>query len=246
MTRPRPNQHTGPLAGRVRRGRKFQPPLVASGVLQVGDWVRDDLPDLLWPALTLSDLGTQEAVRFVRWQEAVQADLSGKADATFLAECLDGRLTSLDRLVAQVPEAKSSVKKRAADCEILSDSVAKALDSYPIRPAEWLTDLDMVPPGQAEIDQLAKAVLEVLQDGHREAIIKCLPIWSAVQAGTFSTDARTIELLKYYPNDQSTRSRADTVVRASWGAHRGYRIYKNPIISSRPSSGPRSSGEPTQ
>ena len=59
----------------------------------------------------------------------------------------------------------------------------------------------MAPPGQAEVELLAKAVLEVLQDGHRKAIIKCLYIWSALQAGTFSTDAETIELLKYYTND---------------------------------------------
>jgi len=190
--------------------------------------VRDDLPDLLWPVLTLSELGTHEAVRFVRWQEAVQTDLAGQAEPSFLAECLDGRLTGLDRLVSQVPAAKCSIKERAAEWGILPGSVAKALASYPLRPAEWLTDVEMTPPGQPEVDRLVKAVLEVLKDGHREAIIKCLYIWSAVQAGTFSTDAETIALLKDYPNDEDTRSQADAVVRASWGAHRGWFLHKNP------------------
>jgi hypothetical protein len=70
----------------------------------------------------LSDLGTAEAVRFVRWQMAVQEDLSGNAEPRFIAECLDGRLTSLDRLAAQVPEAKAVVKARAEERELLPES----------------------------------------------------------------------------------------------------------------------------
>ncbi len=81
--------------------------------------MRDDLPDLLWPVLTLSELGTAEAVRFVRWQEAVQKDLSEKAEQRFIAECLDGRLTSLDRLAAQVPEAKAVVKTHCPKVKIV-------------------------------------------------------------------------------------------------------------------------------
>jgi len=217
---PRPNQRFGPLAGHVRKGRTYRSPLAATGVLQIGDWVRDDLPDLLWPVLTLSELGTAEAVRFVRWQKAVQEDLSGQAEPRFIAECLDGRLTSLDRLAAQVPEAKAVVKARAEECGLLPESVASALASYPLRPAEWLVDREMTPPGREEIDLLARAVLDVLTDGHREAVIKCIYIWSAVQAGTFSTSAETIELLQPYPNDAKTRGKADSAVRSMWGAQK--------------------------
>ncbi len=166
--------------------------------------MRNDLPDLLWPVLTLSELGTAEAVRFAHWQKAVQEDLSGEAEPGFIAECLDGRLTSLDRLAAQAPGAKAVVKARAEERGLLPESVASALASYPLRPADWLVDREMTPPGQEEIDLLARAVLGVLMDGHREAVIKCLYIWSAVQAGTFSTSAKTIELLQPYPNDLKT------------------------------------------
>lgn len=182
MKLPRPSEKSGPLAGYVRRGRVYRPPLAATGVLHVGDWVRDDLPDLLWPVLVLSELGTAEGHRFLRWQKAVQEDLSGKAEVGFVAECLDGRLTSLDRLAAQVPEARAAAKARAEELGLLPSSVVKALASYPLRPAEWLTDREVTPPGQDEIDVLARAVLGVLADGHREAVIKCLWIWSAVQA----------------------------------------------------------------
>jgi len=220
VTFPRPTASTGPLAGHVRKGRTYRSPLAATGALHVGDWVRDDVPDLLWPVLTLAELGTQGAAGFLRWQEDVQADLRGKAEPRFLADCLDGRLTSLDKLVAQIPGAKTAVKKRANERGLLPDSVARALASYPERPASWLVASDMTPSAQAEIDLVARALLELLKDGHREAVIKCLRIWSSAQAGTLSAGPELIELLKPYPNDPDTRSQADSAIRASWGAHK--------------------------
>jgi hypothetical protein len=227
MKLPRPNVRSGPLVGHVRKGRTYRSALAATGVLQIGDWVRDDLPDLLWPVLALSELGTAEAVRFVRWQKAVQEDLSGKAEPRLIAESLDGRLTSLDRLAAQIPEARTVIKARAEERGLLPKSVVNALASYPLRPAEWLVDREMTPPDQEEIELLARAVLGVLKDGHREAVIKCLHIWSAVQAGTFSASAETIELLRRYPTDLRTRAQADSVVRAGWGASKGRLLHEN-------------------
>jgi uncharacterized protein DUF5677 len=224
---PRPNEKAGPLAGHVRKGRIYRSALAATGLLQIGDWVRDDLPDLLWPVLILSELETAGGVQFVRWQKAVQEDLSGKAEPAFIAECLDGRLTSLDRLAAQVPQARAVVKARAEERGLLPKSVANALASYPLRPADWLVDREMTPPGQEEIDLLARAFLGVLKDGHREAVIKCLPIWSAVQAGTFSASTETVELLQRYPNDPRTRAAADSAVRATGGGLKGLLLDKD-------------------
>lgn len=212
---------SGPMAGHVRNGRRYLPPMAATGVLAIADWVRDDLPDLLWPALVLAHRNTNAAQDIVRWQANVQRDLAGDVEPKMLAEGLDGRLTSLDRLIAVHPGAEISVKQRAMELDLLPDPVASVLETYPERPAMWLVDGAVRPPGQDDIDLLVNALLGVIRDGHREAIIKCLSIWSAVQAGTFSTDASTIELLKPYPNDLATRSRADSVVRAAWGAAKG-------------------------
>lgn len=222
-----PNEKSGPLAGHVRKGRVYRSPLAATGMLHAGDWVRDDLPDLLWPILVLCELGTAEGRRFVRWQKAVQDDLSGSAEPGFLAECLDGRLTSLDRLDARVPEARAAARTRAEELGLLPRRVRKALDSYPRRPARWLTGRETASPGHDEIDLLGRAVLDVLRDGHREAVIKCLPVWSAVQAGTFVSDSETIELLKPYPGDPGTRARADSSIRALWGAHRELMLHQD-------------------
>jgi|GEM_PF-654971 len=216
---------SGPMAGHVRQGRRYLPELAATGVLHFGDWIRDDLPDLLWPALLLAHSDTDAARGFVRWQAAVQTDLRGAVEPKTLAEGLDGRLTSLDRLVGLHPDAAVVVKQRAAEFDLLPRLVIGALATYPERPAAWLGESDLLPPGQNELDLVAKAVLEVLRDGHREALIKCLSIWSAVQAGTFSSDQETIELLKTYPNHSGSRAKADSVVRASWGAAKGAVLY---------------------
>jgi hypothetical protein len=50
--------------------------------------------------------------------------------------------------------------------------------------------------------------------------VKCLPIWSAVQSGTFRTDAATRDLLVDYPIDPATRPLADAFIRAGWGARK--------------------------
>jgi hypothetical protein len=204
----------------VKRGRVFKSPLAATEILNVADWVRDDLPDLLWPVLVLSELGSDQAVRFVRWQGRVLAELEGSAEPAFLAECLDGRLSGLQRLSARNPDAIDVVISHASRLGLLSDGICRTLSSYPDRPAEWLTGLEMKPPRRPEIDRLATAVLEAMTDGHREAIIKRMAIWSGVHNGTFRTNQETIDLLKYYPNDAATVAQADSVVRAMWGAFR--------------------------
>lgn len=225
-------QDSGPLSGHVRKGRRYLSPLAATGALQLGDWVRDDLPDLLWPALFLAEHGNEAGVRYARWQKGVQEELKSKIEPRVLAEGLDGRLTSLDRLVGAEPDAAGVIRKHATRLGLLPSSVARALASYPTteRPAAWLVELPWKPPGQAEVELLARAISEILRDGHREALIKCLPIWSAVQAGTFRSDSRTIELLKPYPGDPATRSQADSVIRASWSSMKGLVSSEQPTL----------------
>lgn len=209
---------SGPMAGHVRVGRRYMSELAATGALHLGDWVRDDLPDLLWPVLLLAHRGTAAARDFIRWQAAVQGDFRDAAEPSALAECLDGRLTNLDRLVDLRPGADAIIRQRADELELLPPPVSAVLSTYPERPAAWLVEGDPRPPSTDEVDLVARALVEAIGDGHREAVIKCLRIWSAVQAGTFSSDKDTIELLIRYPDHSESRARADTVVRASWGA----------------------------
>jgi hypothetical protein len=214
-------EKAGPLSGHVREGRRYLPEFVATGVLEMQDWVRDDLPDLLWPALVLAHYGTEAGRRFVDWQRNVQQELEHGVGPKLLGECLDGRLTSLDRLVGHHPESRVVILENATELGLLPRPVVDALSTYPERPGKWLMTDQIRSPTQDDLDLISRGIGQAIEDGHRESIIKCLSIWSAVQAGTFTCDATMRDLLKIYPTDMETRGLADTVVRASWGATKG-------------------------
>ncbi len=217
------------MAGHVRKGRVYKSPLAATGTLTIGNSFKDDLPDLLWPALVLAEQGNDSIHRLVRWQKAVQDGLAAHGDTTLVAESLDGRLTHLAVLSAKFPDAAELIVAEATRYGLLSESVRRALGSYPYIPAPWLAGQGEVrPPELAELQLIRSALLGVLQDGHRDALLKCLRTWSTVQAGTFRSDERTIDILKNYPGDLGTRSAADTAVRAMWGAHKSAVLVDDP------------------
>lgn len=217
------------MAGHVRKGRVYKSPLAATGTLTIGNSFKDDLPDLLWPALVLAEQGNDSIHRLVRWQKAVQDGLAAHGETTLVAESLDGRLTHLAVLSARFPDAAELIVAEATRYGLLSESVRRVLGSYPYIPAPWLAGQGEVhPPELAELHLIRSALLGVLQDGHRDALLKCLRTWSTVQAGTFRSDERTIDILKNYPGDLSTRSAADTAVRAMWGAHKSAVLVDDP------------------
>lgn len=217
------------MAGHVRKGRVFKSPLAATGVLRIENWIKPDFPDLLWPALVLADHGNESIRQFARWQKSVQDGLAHHGEVASVAELLDGRLTHLARLAERFPEAAEIVVEEADRCGLLSEGVRRALASYPFRPAPWLVgDVEVTVPGQSELELVRDALLSVLRDGHREALIKYMRIWSTVQAGTFRSNAQTIEILKNYPGDLANRAAADSLVRASWGAHKAWVTVEDP------------------
>lgn len=218
----KPNQHSGPMAGHVKKGRVFKSPLAATGMLVLGNWIKDDFPDLLWPALVLAEQGDDSFRQFVKWQRAVQEGLAHHGEVVWVAEALDGRLSHLAALDAKFPDASEIVVDEASRHGLLSEGVRSALASYPYLPAPWLVGgIEVAPPKQPDLELIRDALLSVLRDGHREALMKCFRTWSTVQAGTFRSSGRTIDLLKNYPGDLATRASADTTVRAMWGAHKG-------------------------
>ena len=226
---PGANQHAGPMAGHVRKGRVYKSPLAATGVLSVENWIKDDLPDLLWPALVLAERGNDAARMFVKWQEAVQKGLSHYGDTGWVSEVLDGRLTNLAVLSEKFSDAPAIVVGEAESWGLLSTEVKDALASYPYLPARWFVGgVEASPPREHDLELIKDALLGVIKDGHREALLKCLRTWSTVQAGTFRSSADTIDLLKDYPDEPTKRAAADSVVRAMWGAHKAMIQVDNP------------------
>jgi hypothetical protein len=94
MQLPQPNQHDGlgpdmfTGAGSSRRHSRRPESLLS----ETGS--KDDLPDLLWPALVLAEQGNDAIRNSVSWQKAVQDALSEHDETAFVAESLDGRLTT--------------------------------------------------------------------------------------------------------------------------------------------------------
>lgn len=209
------------MSGHVRKGRVFKSPLAATGALVLENWLKDDFPDLLWPALVLAEQGNDSFRQFVKWQEAVQEGLAHHGEIAWVAEALDGRLSHLAALAAKFPDASGIVVDEAGRYGLLSEGVCSALASYPYRPAAWLVgDIEVAPPKQSDLDLVLDALISVMRDGHREALMKCFRTWSTVQSGTFRSSGPTIDLLKDYPGDPSKRAAADSAVRAMWGAHK--------------------------
>lgn len=221
MSLPKPNQRSRPMAGHVRKGRVFKSPLAATGMLDMQNWIKDDFPDLLWPALVLAERGNDSFRQFVKWQKAVQEGLAHHGEAGWVAEVLDGRLSHLGALAAKFPGASVIVVDEADRHGLLSERVRSGLASYPYLPASWLVgDIEVAPPDQSDLELIRDALLSVLRDDHREALMKCFRTWSTVQAGTFSSSGPTIDLLKDYPGDLAKRAAGDVTVRAMWGAHK--------------------------
>lgn len=219
---PRANQKDGPLAGHVRNKRVYKPPLMATGLLNIGNWIKDDFPDLLWPALILADHGEDGIRDMIRWQKAVQDRLSRHGEDEWIAERLDGRLTSLEDLAKRFPDAETVVVQEARRHGLLSESVARALASYQHMPAQWISGgLEVQSPDVEVLELVRDALLGAVGNGHHEALIKCLRIWSTVQAGTFRSDGEAVDLLKDYPGNLGNRAQTDAIVRAMWGAHKG-------------------------
>lgn len=231
MKLPKPTQHSGSMAGHIRKGRIYTPPLAASGVLHVENWVKEDLPDFLWPAIILSKYGDSGARRFICWQKAVQKRLLAKneEEISWIADRLDGRFSHLAELVEKIPEASKVILEEAKCCHLLPENLCKALAIYPNFPTPWLIGkiVDEDPESRLVLELVHKA-LSYAMDRHGEALIKCLYIWSRLQAGVFSADKDIIDLLRGYPQELDKLSKADAVIRASWGAYKGMLLIKGP------------------
>jgi hypothetical protein len=227
----RPHQHrpeeTGILAGHTKRGRSYLPPMRELGVKTV-DWVRDDLPDLLWPVLLLAEQGPKGIRGVIEWQKNVTSQLADGYQFEDQSR-LSGRLTMIDACASGSEHRTALLRATALDGGLLSAEVSAALSLYPARPASWFVG---EVSEEVEVDRalnlIARGVLDALSNGHHEALLKFLSITCGVLDGSFTSTAETIDLLKDYPANQAKRSQADTVIRAFYSASKGALQVRNP------------------
>lgn len=217
-------QQDGPLAGHFKEGRIFRPPFLAIPQFALQDWVRDDLPDLIWPVLMIADVGDRAAPRLGKFQTAAH-ELCGRSPEV----TIDGRLTSLERIPLE--HRDTLVRLCEEHREVVPRELLGILRLYPDAPGAWLLKEpwnDEPAPDEAEaMSLLGAAMMRVVTDGHLTALVKFVPLAWTVVAGRGTFSRQIVDLLRDYPSVPSKFATADSVIRASFGALRGARAARD-------------------
>lgn len=210
---------SGVLKGHVQKGKLFQPALVAMGVLETTNWYRDGLPDLIWPVSVICDQTESGALSFSRLQQALITELG----LSFIAQhqiVFDGSLSNLE----EIPEiARSAVLEVVARTEFV-DLIAlghAVLSLYENPPGWWLFEANGAAEDAAEAlgetqGNLARAVGQVLADGHLNALVKAMRIGWLLGTEALLVPPESGQLLIEYPVNEETRAQADSFIRATY------------------------------
>lgn len=224
MSRRGKKEREGPLEGHYRTGRVYRPPLLAQPTdLTLSDWVRSDLPDLLWPVLLAAQRGNRGLASFGQLQRTV---ISVCGDALDESECdFDGRLTSLEEIppplrdiivkdVTSLDEYRAAVPRGLADILRLYDDV----------PGAWLLLNDRSPalPPDEAATLLMRSMVDVVRDGHLNALVKAAPFGWLVMRGRVSMPPEQVEILKDYPIDPEKVGMGDAFIRSSFLAFKTF------------------------
>lgn len=217
----------GVLAGHYREGRRYLPPMLAVPGIVASDWARDDLPDLLWPALLASiegdaSLGVWSAIQGI-------VALPEEVDAVVL----DGRLTSLERIPVGL---RSSVAARldTVDRRAFPPALLALPDLYPDLPGAWLFQVlgEKLPSAEPEVagQAMARALVDVLANGDKNALTKAPRIRWLLHVGRLNMPSEVIEILRDYPHG-STRPLAEATIRSGWLAMKSADLNQRPDLA---------------
>ena len=223
----------GVLAGHVKSGKTFTPPLLTYEQMVPSEWARDDLPDLLWP-LVLAAIEEHEApALFRKAQEAVLEALP----ASSLEEsggALDGRLTSLERF-AGTDRAKvvQAFKDFPGHARLISADLMGVLSLYDELPGRWLLvdpweGSTSVPSPDEAVNLLAHAIVKVIADASLNAVTKTPPYAWQLLRGKLRLPREMIDVLRDYPLDVEKRPLAEATIRSSFLALKAADAHEHP------------------
>jgi hypothetical protein len=219
-------QREGPLKGHFKRGRIYRPPLLAYDEMVLSDWVKDDLPDLLWPVLLIAWRGDQGIVQFRRVQELV-IHVIGEAALDGHGVEFDGRLTSIEAIPEALrPQILDAVGDSRAAADAIPPALLPMLRLYDDVPGGWLlvdpfTDVETRLTADEAVNVLLRAMVDVISDGHLNALVKCAPLGWRILRRKVSFPASEVELLRDYPTNRETRGRVDAMIRSSFLSFKG-------------------------
>lgn len=224
----------GPLRGHYKHGKVYRPALLAYEPTVTNDWLRDDLPDLLWPLAVVEKVGDGAMSLFTRFQQDALSLLDGEIkDLT-----LDGRLTSLERVPPQLRPAIVDILIAAGLVDaLIPRELREVVSLYRDAPGRWLLSEPWNTPDYPEdpartVDFLAKAIAATGRD-EVNALVKAPTLsWSRVE-GKLDVPAELDSILEEYPNNPDTRAEAESFIRNSFLAGKAADLELSPNEDSR-------------
>jgi hypothetical protein len=210
-------QKEGVLAGHFKKGRVFRPPLLAYPEFTGSDWVRDDLPDLLWPAVVAFLYGDDVVALFAELQSRV---LSCVGVAAFDHGWeFDGRLTSLeamhpDERVAVIEQARSMPDRS----RLFPRELVAIAAMYAGFPGTWLVSEPWAVPEPVEPDVAATVLARTLATAVQEtnALVKAPVIRWGLATGRMTLAQPLHEEIVRYPGDAERRAATEAVIRSTF------------------------------
>ncbi len=219
-------QEVGPLKGHYKQGRVFRPPLLAYEATRASDWVRDDLPDLLWPLLLASRLGDPSAALFRQVQEVV-IETIGADDLDKHQIAFDGRLTSIEAVPKALrPTLVSGIRESGLAESAIPPEIRGVLAMYEGVPGAWLLlEPFRVSDHRLDPDEptlvLLRGMVDVIRDAHLNALAKCPQMGWLLLRGRLKMDPEMVEVLRDYPQDPDSRPLADSMILSSFLSMKG-------------------------
>ena len=227
----------GVLSGHHKKGRLFTPPIMALSGSIANDWVRDDLPDLLWPLCLVATHGDSGAVLYRELQESV-IGLIEKSGADGSQITIDGRLTTLEAVPDEVRnDIVELVRNHPRFSDLISPEVVGVMTLYPDMPGSWLLaepwdDVDAI-ESEAAMNHIAEAMVEVASDRHLNALVKTSTFGWLVLTNKMTMPEELGELLSDYPLDESKRGAADAAILSSFLAFKTLDVQIDPTVEKR-------------
>lgn len=229
-------QPDGPLAGHTKSGKKFTPALLSFPGVQVYDWTRSGMPDLLWPATVIADEGPSGLERFSRWQASAR-ELLRSADPDAAVDLISGRLIDLERFAELAPsEVGAALIESVVSADLVSDNFLVALRQYESVPGSWLllnpfVDRTSDVADDVALEWLGDVLMTVGALPGSEALLKFTGINADVLGGKFSASEEIVEVLRVYPGDDAGRGFAETLIRNSYSARMATEDHSHPELA---------------
>jgi len=223
----------GVLAGHYREGRRFMPRIMAMPGSMSNEWVRDDLPDLLWPLCLVALHGDRGIVDYREFQELV-IDVVGPDRIDELDLAVDGRLTSLQHIPVEIRDGiVEAFQGHRRFEELLTEEVLGVMRMYEDLPGQWL----LVDPWTAEGDNLeesmnwlARAIVTVVGDRHLNALVKAPTFGWLVLNRQVHFPQEFGEMLIDYPINEEKQGAADAMILSSFLAFKAMDVLADPGI----------------